>query len=447
MSKPQVLISCSAPEIADGLQKISEDCGFGALLCPDDQSWPAAAAEANAEVVLAQCDGFSASELQELKEKGVCNSGEVILISDGTPNANLDQAMMLGASFHLRHPVDEKYLRELLAEIIEELNVKAGGQQEALTSDLDQFGLLVGSSKPMRKLYRVVRKAASSNASVFIIGDSGVGKELVANTVHLSSERSDNTFVTLNCGAISPELIESELFGHLKGSFTGATSDRSGVFEQAESGTLFLDEITEMPVEQQVKLLRVLESGEYRKIGSEDTQHADVRVIAATNREPSEAIAEEKLREDLYFRLAQFPVRIPTLKERGDDIVGLARHFLAKRNAIENTKVVLTDSAIEKIEAHGWPGNVRELKHAIERAYILAESAISADEIVIEDPTDNGQGESMPSGVPLDEIEKQVILKTLEENNGGKKETAEKLGISVKTLYNKLEKYEKENDS
>lgn len=443
MTNPLVLLSSSGSDVSDQLLTVSSDSRFEFLHCAPGQSWITAAEDKQPDIVLAQGDEFSEDDLNLLVEKDLASSTEIILFSEGSPNPFLDQAMRAGVSYHLRHPIDEDYLNEILAELLEEISSNSAGSQEALTSNLDQFGLLLGSSRPIRKLCRVVRKAAASNASILIIGESGVGKELVANTLHLSSDRRDNAFITVNCGAISPELIESELFGHIKGAFTGATDNRTGVFEQAEGGTLFLDEITEMPIDQQVKLLRVLESGEFRKVGSETTQYGDVRVVAATNREPAEAVADEKLREDLYFRLAQFPIRVPPLRERGDDIVGLARHFLAQRNAEENTTVELSEDSIKRIGSHTWPGNVRELKHTIERAYILAEDTIGPNELIIEDPALSTE-ESVPTGVPLDEIEKQVILKTLEENGGNKKETAERLGISVKTLYNKLEKYEAE---
>jgi DNA-binding NtrC family response regulator len=293
----------------------------------------------------------------------------------------------------------------------------------------------------MRKLFRVIRKAAASHVNVLVNGESGVGKELVANTIHLMSDRRDQEIMTLNCGAISPELIESELFGHIKGAFTGATETRTGIFEQADGSTLFLDEVTEMPLEQQVKLLRVLETGEFKKVGSNEIQHCDVRVVSATNRDPAQAINDEIFREDLYFRLAQFPIKVPPLRARGEDIVGLAQHFLAYRNNEENTATVISEAALEKLSSHAWPGNVRDLKYTIERAYILAESVIEANHILLDSLEEPTTSLSVPEGLSLEEIEKQAILKTLDETGGKKNETAERLGISVKTLYNKLEKY------
>ena len=236
------------------------------------------------------------------------------------------------------------------------------------------------------------------------------------------------------------ELVESELFGHIKGAFTGANSNRAGVFEQAEGGTLFLDELTEMPMEHQVKLLRVLETGEYKPVGSEDSRIADVRIVAATNRDPLQAIEEGIFREDLYFRVAHFPITVPPLRDRNDDIDGLAIHFLAHRNAEESSAKEITKEALERIKEYHWPGNVRELLHTIERAYILADDVVGIEHLILE-----GSSAGLETDIgndSLEDIEKKVILQTLSELDGNKSETAEKLGISVKTLYNKLKKYD-----
>ena len=384
------------------------------------------------------------SELKICLKERLFENTEFIFLSHGLPNPVIDELMALGAGYHFREPIELDAVTECLADIAEDFEEQVSNISQTRTSDIDQFGLLAGSSKVMRKLYRTLRKVAKTDINVFIMGESGSGKELVANTIHLFSECSDGPFVAVNCGAISPELVDSELFGHVKGAFTGAIKDHKGVFEQAEKGTLFLDEVTEMPLEHQVKLLRVLESGEYRPVGSTTLKHANVRVIAATNRDPAKAIEDEVFREDLYYRLAQFPVQVPPLKNRDSDIVGLARHFLAYRNSHENTDKQISVEALDKIQQHQWPGNVRELKHTIERAFILANDIIEPEHIVLQQmqTTEPAETDSVPTGVPLEELEKQAILKTLEENDGNKTETAEQLGVSVKTLYNKLEKYQ-----
>lgn len=397
--------------------------------------------EASIDVAIVQVDTFDSEDLRLLSDSNLLTDIDVIFISEGEPNPYIDKAMMRGVSYHLRSPVDFEFLSDLLSDLQIELAETSVDTEQVMTSELDQFGLLIGSSKVMRKLYRLIRKSADSEASIFVVGESGSGKELVANTVHLMSARSDKAFVSVNCGAISPELIESELFGHVKGAFTGASTDRIGVFEQADGGTLFLDEVTEMPLDHQVKLLRVLETGEYKKVGSDKLQTCDVRIVAATNRDPSEAVQSELFREDLYFRLAQITVPVPALRERGDDVLGLARHFLAHRNAEENAELEISVDALERIKKHDWPGNVRELKHAVERAFILADDAITLEHIIIEAPLLPTQEAPVPTDMTLEEVEKTVINATLEDLEGNKTETASKLGISVKTLYNKLEKY------
>lgn len=415
------------------------------------ENWLEALQQAAADLVLLQATAVTTTELQQLTGNPLLLQRQWLFFSDGMPNPKLDRLIHNGAGYHFRPPLDNKLLTEVLEDFLADY---AQQQQTALNvpcvtnSELDQFGLLVGSSRVMRMLYRTLRKVATSEAQVFIMGESGTGKELVANTLHLASHRNQGPFVAINCGALSPELVDSELFGHSKGAFTGAVKDHKGVFEQAEGGTLFLDEVTEMPLAHQVKLLRVLENREYRPVGSQQLKQADVRIIAATNRDPQQAIAAELFREDLYFRLAQFPLQVPPLRAREQDICGLAKHFLAYRNAAENTKVAIADSALAKIAAYAWPGNVRELKHTIERAYILADDLVLPQHIQLTEADTSATQhlatniENIPTGIPLEELTRAAIEATLAENNGNRKATAEQLGISIKTLYNKLGKYQ-----
>ncbi len=396
-----------------------------------------------ADIALIQSNRFSASDLALVKELNESTETEIIIFSDGKPNAYLDEAMFNGITYHFRAPFDIKNITVTLDELVEDLGEQKHVSKSAKKSVLDQFGLLLGSSKPMRKLYRTLRKVSATQANVFVNGESGTGKELVANTIHLVSSRANGPFIAVNCGALSPELVESELFGHVKGAFTGANRDHKGVFEQANNGTLFLDEITEMPLEHQVKLLRVLETGDYRPVGSDKTLHCDVRVVAASNRVMGENF-NEFIREDLYYRLAQFPIQMPPLRNRGDDIVGLAQHFLAYRNMENGSAKSMSSEAVDMLEAHHWLGNVRELKHVVERSFILAEDVIGPEHILFDELASSETSNAelgIPLDVPLEDIEKIAIEKNLEKNKGNKSETAEKLGISVKTLYNKLEKY------
>jgi DNA-binding NtrC family response regulator len=304
---------------------------------------------------------------------------------------------------------------------------------------------MVGNSQPMQKVYDLITRVAPKDTTVLITGESGTGKELVAQAIAELSSRRHRPFIPVDCGAIAPTLIESELFGHERGSFTGATQQRRGHFERASGGTLFLDEITEMPVELQVKLLRVLESGTLMRVGGESRIPVSVRVIAASNRSPKGAIQAGKLREDLFYRLNVFPILLPPLRDRGRDVLELAGYFMEAINHAEGTDKRLSDGAKERIRAYPWPGNVRELKNELERAFILSESVIELNDLappVSSEPAVRiGTKEPPKVGVSLDESERELILATLDHNGGDKKRTAEVLGISVKTLYNKLHLY------
>jgi DNA-binding NtrC family response regulator len=284
---------------------------------------------------------------------------------------------------------------------------------------------------------------------VLVTGESGTGKELVAQTIHELSDRRHGPFRAVNCGAIASELLESELFGHEKGAFTGADRRRQGYFEQAAGGTLFLDEITEMPPSAQVRLLRVLESGEMMRVGGEAAVEVDVRVVTATNQSPRAAIDDGKLREDLFYRINVFSIDVPPLRERGDDVALLAQHFLEELNENADENKEITDDALEALGAHSWPGNVRELKNVVRSAYILADDAVRAADLAPEvtsrrPVTETDDALQVPPGTPLAEAEKRLILATLEQCDGNRTQTAKQLGISVKTLYNRLKAYDEQ---
>lgn len=310
---------------------------------------------------------------------------------------------------------------------------------------LKSYGLLYGSSPVMLDLYDQIERVASTDATALIIGESGTGKELIARTIHDQSARKDAPFIAVNCGAIPDELIEAELFGHEKGSFTGAVQGRIGYFEHANSGTLFLDEITEMAPVRQVKLLRALETGTFYRVGGNELISGDVRVIAATNRDPAIAVKENGLREDLMYRLAVFPLRAPPLREREGDRELLAQHFLAALNVQENTSKSFSKRSIETLRTWSWPGNVRELKNAIYRAFILAEKTVELPHPHLASRVKKAvtQGDSMSVwiGTPLADAQKQIILGTLKYCGGDKRRAAKALGVSLKTLYNRLSTY------
>jgi DNA-binding NtrC family response regulator len=303
---------------------------------------------------------------------------------------------------------------------------------------------MIGSSPVMQKLYDQLNRVSPTSATVLLVGESGTGKELAAQTIHDLSRRKKRPFLPLNCGAVSPNLIESELFGHEKGSFTGADRQHKGFFERAHGGTLFLDEITEMPQELQVKLLRVLETGTFMRVGTNTPIATDVRVIAATNRNPAKAVADGKLREDLLYRLRVFPLHLPPLRERGDDITLLANHFLEKMNLAESTAKSFAPAVLDRFMGYDWPGNVRELRNVVHRAFIMADEIIDPGCL----PQELGQPRQSAGpyfevrvGCKVSEVERRLILATLEQCGGTKERAAEILGISLKTLYNRLREY------
>ncbi|MGE5866246.1 MAG: sigma-54-dependent transcriptional regulator [Rhizobacter sp.] len=375
----------------------------------------------------------------------------ILLTAQGSVETAVE-ALKLGAADYLTKPVDTQKLKLLLSSIAE-LNAQKR-ENEALRRQLrdkGSFGRIVGNSSKMRKIYQVIEQSAPTPASVLIIGESGTGKELVAQTLHEHSARASGPYLAVNCGAVSPNLIESEIFGHEKGSFTGADRQHQGFFELASGGTLFLDEITEMPLDLQVKLLRVLESGTFMRVGSSTVLETDVRMVAATNRNPMQAVAQGKLREDLLYRLNVFPIHLPALRERGEDVPLIAAHFLDQISQREGNAKRFSPEAMVQLSQHHWPGNVRELRNVVYRAYVMA------TESTIHDPCLPGaEPEARPAvpvsaggvpmitvriGTPLAEIDRQVTLATLDHLGRHKEKTAATLGISLKTLYNRLKEY------
>ena len=317
-----------------------------------------------------------------------------------------------------------------------------GATRAASAPALGRFGRLWGSSDVMRDVYRLIDKVAPTRATVFIHGESGCGKEVVARTIHDRSERSRGTFVAINCGAIPANLIEAELFGYEKGAFTGAAKLHRGCFERAAGGTLFLDEVTEMAPDMQVRLLRVLETGYFTRVGGDGEIKSDVRVLAATNRDPHHAMRAGTLREDLMYRLSVFPIVLPPLRDRDSDAELLAEHFLQELNVDGGTAKRFSRSAIQAIRQHNWPGNVRELKNAVHRAYILADDAVDMAPLGLAVAAPAGDCLRVPVGTPLAETERLAILAALDLCCGNKRQCAQMLGVSLKTLYNRLAAYQ-----
>ena len=390
-------------------------------------------------------DGLGTELLQELKDTA---GTDVIIMSGAATVDSAIEALRLGALDYLTKPLDMRRLRAVLtnAARVRSLKEMAGALRGELRK-FGRFGQMIGNSPQMQKVYDLITRVAPTDATVFITGESGTGKELVAQAIVELSSRRHRPFIPLDCGAIPPTLIESELFGHERGSFTGATQQRRGHFERASSGTLFLDEITEMPIDLQVKLLRVLESGVLTRVGGETHIPVAVRMIAASNRPPREAIAASKLREDLYYRLNVFPINLPPLRDREGDVLLLAEQFLEAINTSEGKAKRLSAKARERIQAHSWPGNVRELKNELQRAFIMAEEVIELDGLEsgphpAAAPRSDAQRPPQVGG-SLDDAERQLILATLERCGGDKKRAAEILGVSLKTLYNRLHLYAK----
>ncbi len=391
-------------------------------------------------------DGEGLDLVRELKESRP--AVEAVVITGHASVDNAIKALRMGVTDYLTKPVDVARLKAILANVARTRELKA--EISALRTelrDLGHFGPLLGGSPPMQKVYDLIARVAPTEATVLVMGDSGTGKDLVAQTVHAMSPRRKEPFLPLNCGAVAPNLIESELFGHERGSFTGADRLHKGYFERANKGTLFLDEITEMPIELQVKLLRVLETGTVMRIGAERGFQVDVRVIAATNRSPEEAVAQGKLREDLLYRLQVFPIQLPPLRERGSDIDLLVDHTLAELNKGEGIAKTLSPAARDRLRGYSWPGNVRELMNVIQRAFILADDELDPESLPLDmvgaAATDDGTGPMLRLriGTSIADADRRLILATLEQCAADKKKTAEVLGISLKTLYNRLNSY------
>jgi two-component system response regulator AtoC len=387
-------------------------------------------------------DGSGLDLLKQLEDHP--DAEVVVITGHGTIDTAID-AMRGGAIDYLTKPVDLRRLQKIVAKSCRALELRT--EVKSLRGELrrmGRFGGMVGASAAMQRAYDLIARVAPTSSTVLIIGETGTGKELVAETIHERSRRSAEAFVPINCGAVSATLIESELFGHERGSFTGAERKHKGIFERAHGGTLFLDEITEMPMELQVRLLRILETGTVTRVGGDEAIAADVRVLAATNRDPGKAVQDGKLREDLLYRLNVFPITVPPLRERDGDITLLAKHFLDRLNKDSDTVKSLTPAAIERLEQHPWPGNVRELRNAIERAHIIAGARIDRDSLPLRglETAATAPSSGLPVGATIAEVERQLILATMERCGGNKTAAASTLGISVKTLYNKLCLYE-----
>jgi DNA-binding NtrC family response regulator len=439
---PHALIVDDDTNFLLGLSEVVGREGFSTATAHSLKDARTEMAKARPDVLLVDLHLPDGSGMEMLKE-GEGSSPEVILITGHASVETAVEALRRGASDYLTKPVDFARVKMVLANLVRtrELKEEIGSLRTELRK-LGRFGLLIGAAPPMQKVYDLIARVSGTDATILVTGETGTGKELVAQTIHELSRRHKEAFLPVNCGAVSPNLIESELFGHERGSFTGAERVHRGFFERANRGTLFLDEVTEMSLDLQVKLLRVLETASVTRIGGSDPIKVDVRVFAATNRRPEEAVASGKLREDLLYRLNVFPIQLPPLRDRRDDIELLAEHFLNQLNKEEGTHKQFTRASLERLKSHNWPGNVRELRNVVHRAFILAEDDIGIDCLplgVVEEAS--GSNLVMKVGTSIAEAERRLILATLEHFEGDKKKAADVLKISLKTLYNRLNEY------
>ncbi len=480
----KVLVVEDDPETRRGLQALLEDAGLDVRGASTVAEARAQLAAYDPDVCLADLqlpDGDGIGFLREARADDPTRE-VVVLTGHGSLDAAVE-AMKAGAFDFLVKPLRPVQLEAVLGRLKHETPEAA---DEALWKALDETGRflsMVGVSPAMREMCAVIARIARSDAPVMITGESGSGKEAAAEAIHALSRRHEKPLVAINCGAVSPTLIESELFGHEKGAFTGADRRRAGFFELAQGGTLFLDEVTEMPPDLQVKLLRVLETRSFRRVGGNDELTSDVRVISSSNRDLAEAVSKKVLREDLYYRLNVLPLHILPLRERRDDVPVLARHFLNRiAESEDGPRRSFSPAAMEKLVGHAWPGNVRELRNVVHRAYVLTDGDTVDESTVVAvlsgrtsgvfprtrppapGPSTHEKAAEAPAepaapaapdpadplvvpvrvGDSLEEVERRLLERTLAAVGGNKRKAADMLRVSLKTVYNKIKQYELE---
>ncbi len=459
----KVLIAEDEPNALAGLAELISGWGYRTETARDGlEAWEKALAWDPAIVVtdlkMPRLDGMGL--LARLAEGGAgvsANMAVVVLTAMGSIQLAVE-AMKLGAYDFLEKPVDATRLKTILANAARQRNTTI--ELEVARRRLRESGVLgalVGSSKQMREIFALIEQIAPSNVPVLITGESGTGKELVARTLHDLSPRKTMPFVAVNCAAIPETLIESEIFGHEKGAFTGAIERRAGCFELASGGTLLLDEVGEMPAGTQAKLLRVLEERKLRRLGARTEQEVDVRVLAATNRDPRHAVAQGHLRADLYYRLNVFNIHMPPLREHMEDLPAMAEAMVGEMNQKHGRRVSgIATSMLNRLMAHNWPGNARELRNTVERAVVLCPDGAPLDAGHLppgfgadqsrSSPVEDGNTVIVRVGATVDEAERLLILRTLEATGQNKTRAAEILGVSLKTLHNKLKEYGRERE-
>ena len=450
----RILIADDEPLIRKSLYEILRADGYYASMACDGEEALNKIEEKGFDIVITDMKMPKVGGMELLKKiKSKGSNIEVILITGYGNIENAVEAMRMGAFDYVTKPIVDNEIKIIINKIIERnrllqenhdlrIRLSSAGQR-------DRFHSIIGCDPAMQKIYTMIEAIANSRATVLLTGASGTGKRLAAQAIHANdNSRKNNPFVEVSCGALPETLLESELFGHVKGAFTGAIKDRKGRFELAEGGTIFLDEIDTFSPALQVKLLRILQDGEFERVGDTETLKANVRVIAAANQKLEKLIKENKFREDLYYRLNVISIDMPELKERKGDIKLLVEHFIQKFNKENVDKKItgITKEALDILEKYEWPGNVRELENAIERAIVLTTRQV-IDRDILPDALHKNYilKDSLAKNDTLKDIlkepEKEIILKTLNDVKGSKKKAAQKLGINRATLYNKIKKY------
>ena len=452
MTQERVLIVEDEENARTGLAELISSWGYRTETAGDGVEGLEKAAAWSPAIVVTDLKMPRMDGMEMLKQLAADTaSPAVIMVTAQGSIPSAVEATKIGAYNYITKPIDPNQLRALLQNAAERYEDRV--EKEVMRRklrDVGSLGRLVGSSRKMQEIFRLIEMVAPSTASVLITGASGTGKELVARTIHDLSNRRSRPFVPINCAAIPETLIESEIFGHEKGAFTGALERRTGCFELAEGGTLLLDEIGEMPVATQAKLLRVLEDHKLRRLGSKVETTVDVRVLAATNKVPEEAVSRGELRNDLYYRLNVFNIHMPPLREHKEDIPDLVRSLLGEMSAKHDRRVAaVSEAVLNAFQSYSWPGNVRELRNTLERAVIVCEGAVvetkhlppGFGQTAVRPGSEDPNAVHLGVGTTVEEAEKLLILKTLEATNNNKTKAAEILGISLKTLHNKLKEY------
>ena len=448
-----LLVADDDPAVRQSLERALTREGYAVVLAPDGQAALERLQGGGVDLVLSDLKMPGLTGLELLREaKAVAPDVDVILLTAFGTVEEAVRAMKDGATDFLTKPFQRAQLTKVVRQALERRDLIT--QNRALQKRLDDLlrqGNMIGASPAFRRLMTLVQQVADSSATVLIQGGSGTGKELVARAIHDRSSRREGPFIAVNCAALPETLLESELFGYEKGAFTGAAGRKEGRFELADTGTLFLDEIGDLSPITQPKILRVLQEGEFERLGGTRTMRVDVRIVAATNQDLSQMVKEKRFREDLFYRLNVITVTVPPLRDRPEDIAVLAAHFVRIYAAKNNRRLEgLTDEAVRQLEAFSWPGNVRQLENVIERAVVLARGArIDVDDL----PPEIAGATPLPEGVlsvrigtPLAEVERRLLEETLRAMKGNRTLTAKLLGIDPKTVYRKLGRAEDSPD-